>query len=63
MEIYSYAKSINYGADYFDFHTGCTYHIQEYGNAIKNGLPTEGIRVSRDGETIGYAQKPENFVP
>ena len=63
MEIYSYAKQINYNADYMDPYTGRIYHIQEYGRAIKLGLPTPGIRVSEDGETIGYATMPENFNP
>ena len=58
MDIYKYAKE--YNADYYDFNTGNTYHIQEYNQAINNGLPTLGIRVTGpDGNTIGYAQKKE----
>ena len=41
MEIYNYAKSINYAADYMDMHTMYTYHIQDYGNCLKNNLPTD----------------------
>ena len=57
MDIYDYAKQINYGADYLDQHSGYIYHIQEYGKALKFGLPTQGIRVSENGITIGYARK------
>lgn len=57
MDIYNYAKEIEYGADYYDFHTGYIYHISEYGKALKLGLPTPGIRVSENGVTIGYAKK------
>ena len=60
MDIYTYAKSINYNADYYDYHSGYTYHIQDYGKALKFGLPTPGIRVSENGITIGYAQKEED---
>ena len=72
MNIYEYAKSINYGADYYEPRTGYIYHIQEYGEAIKSGKEVPGfvynngkikftteprIRVSHNGETIGYAEK------
>ena len=57
MDIYSYAESIDYGADYLDQHTGYIYHIQEYGRKLKLfGMNSEGIRVSYNGETIGYAR-------
>ena len=55
FDIYEYAKTCN--ADYYDICTGYIYHIMEYNNAIRLGLPTYGIRVSYDGKTIGYAQK------
>lgn len=65
MEIYSYAKSIDYMADYYDMWTGYTYGIQEYGRAKKFGLPTpaelqfgtDGIIVYEDGRPIGVATK------
>jgi len=65
MEIYSYAESIDYAADYMDMNTGYTYGIQEYGRAKKFGLPTpgsmmfgkDGIIVYEDGKPIGVAVK------
>ena len=58
MDIYRYAESINYSADYMDMNTGNVYMIQEYGQALKFGLPTPGIRVrDSDGNDIGYARK------
>lgn len=57
MDIYEYAKQ--YDADYMPMGTGLIYHVQEYNDAIRKGLPTEGIRVSEDGVTIGYAEKME----
>lgn len=72
MNIYEYAKSINYGADYYEPRTGYIYHIQEYGEQLKNGEESPHfytkngkmkfttkpeIRVSKDGKTIGYAEK------
>lgn len=56
-DIYAYAKEINYGADYYEMPTGRTYHIQDYGLALKRGLPTQGIAVTEDGKLIGYAVK------
>lgn len=54
MNIYEQAEMMD--ADYYDFHTGNTYMIQEYNRAKKLGLPTKGIRVvGPDGNTIGYA--------
>ena len=35
MEIYSYAKSINYSVDYMDMHTMRIYYIKEYGDCLK----------------------------
>lgn len=58
MDIYVYAESIGYGADYMDPHTGYIYRIQDYGRAIKFGLPTTGIIVcDSDGTVIGVARK------
>ena len=59
MDIYEYAKE--YNADYYDQHTGYIYHVQNYNNQIKMGLPTPGIEVfDTDGNFIGYARKKEN---
>lgn len=58
MDIYAYAESIDYAADYYDHHTGYIYHIQEYGRMKKLfGIEEQGIRVSENGTTIGYARK------
>ena len=63
MEIYSYAKSINYAADYMDMHTMYTYHIQDYGNCLKNNIQTDGILVTDcGGNIVGIARKPEGCV-
>ena len=35
MDIYSFAKQYDYGADYYDHNTGYTYAIQEYGKILK----------------------------
>ena len=60
MDIFKYAKEINYAADYYDFYTGNTYLIQNYGKALKNGLPTNGIEVIDScGNSIGFAQPKE----
>ena len=61
MDIYKYAADIDYSADYMDMSTGNVYMIQEYGRALKFGLPTPGIRVKdSDGNDIGYAVKKED---
>lgn len=61
MDIFKYAKSIDYGADYMDNHNGYIYHIQEYGELLKDGQNPIGIRVTDGvGNTIGYAQKQED---
>ena len=58
MDIYKYAESINYNADYMDMSTGYIYCIQEYGKALKFGFPTHGIKViDFEGHIIGYAKK------
>jgi hypothetical protein len=41
MDIYEYAESINYGADYYDFHSGLIFKIQEYGENLKKGIETK----------------------
>ena len=68
MDIYAYANSINYGADYYDWTTGRIYKIQDYGRDIKasNDNPDDeivrarvnrGIAVYEGNALIGYAQK------
>jgi len=60
MDIYKYAADINYSADYMDMQSGNVYLIQEYGHALKLGLPTPGIKIKDyKGEVIGYAIKSE----
>lgn len=57
MDIYEYAESINYGADYYDYQTGYTYGISEVGRAKKFfGIDLE-IPVYQDGVLIGYARR------
>ena len=57
MDIYQQANE-QPNADYYDWHTGYIYCIQEYTEAIKTN-PNAKIRVidSLSGETIGYASK------
>lgn len=58
MDIYAYAKEMDYMVDYLDPHSGLIYKIQDYGKALKFGLPTPGIAVvDEDGNMLGYAQK------
>lgn len=60
MNIYDYAKRIDYSADYYDFHTGYIYLIKNYGLCLKRGLPTEGINViTTDGKFVGTALHDE----
>ena len=48
-------------ADYYDFHTGNTYLIQEYNRAKRLGLPTLGIRVvDPEGNIIGIVREESN---
>lgn len=58
-DIFEYAESINYGADYLDMKTGKIFKIQDYGHALKSGLPTRGIEVvdSLTGDIIGILEK------
>lgn len=58
MDIYAYAESINYGADYYDFHTGYTYGIQEVGRAKKFfGIDLPIPVYDEDRNLVGYAQR------
>lgn len=50
---------IDLNVDYMDMNTGYLYHIQDYNQAKKFGLPTNGIRVTLDGNIIGYYD-PQN---
>lgn len=62
MDIYEQAEKMD--ADYYDFHTGYIYGIQEYNRAKKFGLPTPGIKVYDNGVCIGIARRnseKENF--
>jgi hypothetical protein len=52
FDIYKQAKEAN--ADYYDYHTGYTYRIQDY-NA---GLTPLGIAVWEDNTYIGYVPVP-----
>lgn len=56
MDIFKYAESIDWSADYYDYTTGYIYHIAECGNMMRFfGITPSRIRVSDDGKTIGYA--------
>jgi len=55
MDIYEYAESINYSADYLDQHTGYIYCIQDY---KRLGLPQ--IPITDNGRIIGYAVKKDS---
>lgn len=52
-------------ADYYDIHSGYIYHIAEYTNAKKFGLPSpcklrfgyDGIIVSENGHIIGCVRE------
>lgn len=57
MDIYEYAESINYGADYYDYQTGLTYGIQEVGRMKKFFDIDAEIPVYQDGKLIGYARR------
>ena len=59
MDIYEYAKNINYNADYYDPHSGYIYKIQEYKRRLDEGIVDAKIRVvdSYSGDTLGYARK------
>lgn len=59
MDIYEQAEMMN--ADYYDFHTGYIYKIQEW-YEVKKTNPDARIRVvdSMTGETIGFARRNED---
>ena len=58
MDIYEYAKE--YNADYYDFHTGRIFLVQEYNDKIKSGDLDAKIRViTTSGDFIGYARKKD----
>ena len=44
MNIYDWAKNVNYAADYYDQTTGYIYKVQEYGDQLKKGNNINGIR-------------------
>ena len=57
MDIYAYAESINWNADYYDMYSGLIYGIQEAGRARKFfGIEME-IPVYENGVKIGYAKR------
>lgn len=62
MDIYSYAKSLNYGADYYDPHTGYTYAIQEYGRAIKELNADKEDHHLTDGERKQYQESIDKGI-
>lgn len=58
MNIYDWAKNVNYAADYYDQTTGYIYKVQEYGDRLKKGNNINGIKVvDTFGNLIGYARK------
>lgn len=58
MDIYAYAESINWGADYLDMHTGYRYAIQEAGRYRKLFGIELAIKVyDSAGNFIGVASK------
>lgn len=50
MDIFAYADSINWAADYYDMHTGYIYGITKTND--HNTIP-----VYRDGQLIGYVNR------
>ena len=47
-------------ADYFDMHTGYTYHIAAWKRAKRFGLPNLGIAVTDEsGKLIGYVHEED----
>lgn len=53
MDIIKYAKSINWGADYYDPYTGYIYHIADTGRALKFFRLPLPIMISYNGERVG----------
>lgn len=57
MDIFEYARSINWGADYMDMNTGNVYGIQEAGKASKlTGKEPTVINVYNNGKYIGVVR-------
>lgn len=56
MDIFSYAESIDWGADYYDMHTGYVYAIQEAKREAGNKTPTS-IKVYNGSTCIGVVNK------
>jgi hypothetical protein len=58
MDIYAYAESINWSADYMDMHTGYIYKIEEAGRYRKFFGIEVPIKVyDSSGNFIGVARK------
>lgn len=58
MDIYGYAESMDYAADYYDFNTGRIYKIQEFGQELAKGNTDARIRVTDEsGNHIGWANR------
>lgn len=55
MDIYKYAESINYLADYYDYHSGLIYGIKEYKDKGLDKIPI--YDPSLGNRIIGYATK------
>ena len=53
MNIWEYAESIGFNADYMDMVDMCIYKITEY----KKNPTLPGIPVYQDGTLIGYAKR------
>ena len=45
---------IELDVDYYDMERGYLFHIQDYNYQNKNGLPNKGIKVTVDGDLVGY---------
>ena len=54
MDIIEYAKKIDWGADYYDPHTGYIYHLIEVGRAWKFFHMRLPITVTCDGHIVGH---------
>ncbi len=55
MDIFKYAESIHFAADYYDMHTGYIYKCTEYTEDMP-GIP---VYDSMTNEFIGYAKRKE----
>lgn len=54
MDIFEWAESVDYGADYFDNDTGYIYHIQE---AKRTGNKNSITVTDSEGNLIGMVNK------